>query len=109
MQISEAPVILSGTVFQLVPVVNFETKAADGCKVRILSGDGGVEVKLKQDQMHQLPAVGETIAWMVRYAPYSIDGNAGNTIRYVRAVDFGDLDALHTQIAGSDSKATAKA
>jgi hypothetical protein len=98
--VKDAPLILSGQIIALDLTSDYETKAPTGAKVTILAGDGMTVVKLKLDALQaQKPIAGDAVVWYVRPVPYAMEGNSGMSVGFVRNVDMGDLDALHSKLA----------
>lgn len=91
MRMPEAPAIITGSVFRLVPQFEYDddgnkTSVPDGAKVALLAEDGATEVKLDQKQLQQIaPVLGDVVAWVVRFSFYSM-GGGGLSIKFVDRV-----------------------
>jgi hypothetical protein len=103
--IKDAPLILSGQVLMFDTLTDFETKAPTGAKVTVLTNDGVTVVKVRQEHLAALaPIVGTQVVWYVRPTPYSIDGNSGMSVGFVRVVDYGDVDQLGSLVQAAAKK-----
>jgi hypothetical protein len=112
-RLAEAAVALTGTVFGIEHLKDFETKQPDG-SVRIIvaaHGEGFANVKLRSADVALIggvPAPMSNVSWMVRYGAYSRGDSAESFQSFVRPVNENDLDMLHTAALNPVSAAPAK-
>jgi len=108
--VKDSPVVLIGQVIAVDDVVDFESKNVLGVKVTILSGDGLAIVKQKNEQRFgdSLAVPGDEVAWYVRQSPYSVDGNSGMSVAFVRTVTLGDIDRIHTIVSSKTTVPASK-
>ncbi|MDI1338130.1 MAG: hypothetical protein PSU94_18265 [Lacunisphaera sp.] len=88
--LKEAAVVVTGQIIDIERLSNFETKAYDGLRVVIATGDGFAQVKLSiEDSELARPAAGTSVAWLVRYGAWAREGsgNANTSCRFVRVVE----------------------
>ena len=102
-QLKDAPVLVSGTVIDTNPFANRDSGEFDHRKVTVMvAGDtepGFVVVKIVGDDGIRInPNTMDTVAWIVRSAPYSVDGNSGMSTRFLREVTPADLDKIAAAI-----------
>jgi hypothetical protein len=87
---------------------DFDSKAVNGARVVIATGDGFAQVKLDLDNVRDLnPQPYDNVAWLVRYGAYANKergSDAATTCRYVGDVSPGFVDRLHS---GATSKKAA--
>lgn len=96
MQMPESSAVLSGQVFRIKDTTDFETKAVNGARVAILSGDGATEVKLSLEQRNQLsPIPGDTVAWLVEPFLWEMNGKTGVSFLYRGLVTEDYVNQLH--------------
>lgn len=89
--LKEAAVAVAGTIIDVEKLLNFETKAYDGLRVVIATGDGFAQVKLSVDDAELArPVGGAQVAYFVRYGAWAREGRSGDantSCRFVKLVD----------------------
>jgi len=89
--LKEAAVAVSGTIIDVERLSNYETKAYDGQRVVIATGDGFAQVKLSiEDAELAKPVAGHHVAYFVRYGAWAREGRSGDantSCRFVGLVD----------------------
>jgi hypothetical protein len=106
-QMPDAAVIVSGQVMNVIPIIgrDGDDKGKNlGFTAHVIAPDetgvvGLSVVKIKRDKDTNLtaidaPALMENVAWVVKSAPYSVDGNSGMSTQFVRLLSSNDLDKL---------------
>jgi hypothetical protein len=106
-QMPDAPVIVSGAVFNVAPIIGRDGDDQGknlGFTVTLLvqdeSGNPGASVvKVKRDKATNLvpidePGVMENVAWVVKSSPWAVGGNSGMATQFVRRLSVNDLDKL---------------
>lgn len=95
-KVAEAAVLATGTIINVENSTDFDTKAVDGLRVLVATGDGFASVKLKLDVANQLkPVSGQNVAWYLRYgATGGGDRGASSYATFVRVADSNDLDRI---------------
>lgn len=95
-KVADAAVLAVGAVVDLQDSTDFDTKAVDGLRVLIATGDGFASVKLKLEVAAELkPVPGMQVAWYLRYgATGGGDRAAASYSTFVRAANPSDLDRL---------------
>lgn len=106
----EGSVLVIGQVIDIENLNNFDTKAYEGKKVLISTGDGFVAVKLNAEQVDAVrPEHFKHYAWNVRFGAWSRDGGSANvTGRYSAPVTEDQIDRIVSAF-GSTVPATAAA
>lgn len=101
--LKEAAVIAAGTIVDIEATQDFTTKATDGIKVLIATGDGHASVKLKNELAQALkPTLGGKVAWLIRPgANGGGDRDARTYTSFVRPAEPGDLDKIASLLANS--------
>ena len=100
-KVAEAAVLATGTIIDVQNSTDFETKAVDGIRVLIGTGDGFASVKLKVEVANTLkPVSGQQVAWYLRYgATGGGDRGASSYASFVRVAEANDLDRIAPLIA----------
>lgn len=95
-KVAEAAVLATGTIINVENSTDFDTKAVDGVRVLIATGDGFASVKLKLDVANTLkPVSGQNVAWYLRYgATGGGDRGASSYASFVRVAEPNDLDRI---------------
>lgn len=87
--LKEAAVAVSGQIIDVERLSNFDTKAYDGLRVVIATGDGFAQVKLSIEDAESVKPVPQSfVVWFVRYGAWAREGsgNANTSCRYVSPV-----------------------
>lgn len=100
--VKDAEVLIVGTALSVEEVTNRQTGEYQGRKVTLLTDEGGVSiVKVTPNDRVDIPQRGQLVAWMIRNAPYDIEGNTGMSTRFVRAFSKVDEDAIARALASA--------
>lgn len=100
-QVKDAPVILAGQVISNTIKTDRASGEFKGRKVTVMvpgvdePGFAIVNFSAEEAAVYN-PADYDRVAWYVRSAPYSVEGNNGMSTRFIRAVSEDDLDKLHS-------------
>lgn len=100
-KLSEAAVLAVGTIVNVEASTDFDTKAQDGVRVLVATGDGFASVKLKTEKANELkPVNGARVGWYLRFgATGGGDRGASAYASFVRPVNRDDLDLIAALVA----------
>lgn len=95
-KLTEAAVLVAGQIIDLQTSEDFTTKAVDGVKVLIATGDGYATVKLKTEtSLNIKPTTGMSVTWLVRFGANGGGDRAASLYSaFVREANSGDLDRI---------------
>lgn len=95
-KVAEAAVLAYGNIIHVEESKDFDTKAVDGVRVLVATGDGFASVKLNIERTQQLkPQNGQPVAWFLRFgASGGNDRAASAYASFVRVAEVNDLDRL---------------
>lgn len=107
--LKDAPVIVAGQIIDVAAYNKRDTQEREGLRVTIMAGDGFAVVKCPDAELLPLgifPKPFESVAWVIRNSPYSVDNNSGMSTRFVRVANDADLDLIHSLTAGKAAAAS---
>ena len=109
--VRDAAVICSGMVVDIAKVFDRENTALLlSYKVTVMAGGGFSIVKVTVEDVEKIlaqrvPVLFVKVAWFIRNAQYSVEGNSGMSTRIVSVVTEDDIDELHSLVSGLVSAA----
>lgn len=106
--VTDAELIIAGTVIGSKDLTNRETGEYQGRKVTIITGDGIGVVKVDPTARVQV-VQGGFVLWVIRNAAYAIDGNSGMSSRFLRECSELELSGLQAALAEASKASKAAA
>lgn len=97
----EAAAAVAGRIVDVERTTDFESKAPNGARVTIATGDGFARIRYDLAQVAELrPDFGQYVALLVRYGVFAPDrGGAVATCALVRPLTDADVDGLMSAVA----------
>lgn len=118
-QMPDAAVIVSGQVMNVIPIIGRDGEDTGknlGFTTHVIAPDetgvvGLSVVKVKRDRKTNVvpidePGLMQNVAWVVKSAPYSVEGNSGMSTAFVREVNANDVDKIlsYSGLAAASAK-----